>query len=155
MLLFTLAAVFFGLYTVRGTSVLPGDKAILVGCPFHEGTLGQALQVIEPFVDHIPHAIGEMIPVASVDQHALPALAVVGTLLGAAAIICTPLFRIDDAQRLRILSNSSSVLMFETIRIRSGCFILKPFALHRPGRTRRRLSPFSICRSRIGAISFL
>ena len=85
--LFTVTAVLFGLDTIGGTSVLPGDKPILVGCPFHEGALGQALQVIEPFVDHIPHAIGEMIPVASVDQHALPALAVVGTLLGAASII--------------------------------------------------------------------
>ncbi len=89
-ILFAAAAVFtglFGLHAVRGTSVLYGNKSVLMGRPLHEGALGQALQVVESLIDHIPHAIGQVIPVTSVDQHALPAFAVVGTVLGAAAII--------------------------------------------------------------------
>ena len=48
-----------------------------------EGAFGQAGEFIDAFVDHIPEAVGQVIPVAAVNLYAFEAISVMGAGFGA------------------------------------------------------------------------
>ena len=52
-----------------------------------QGPLCQSGELMEPFIHHIPHTHGQVIPVTTVQRHALKAVAVVGAGLLAGAVV--------------------------------------------------------------------
>ena len=52
-----------------------------------ERALRHVGEQVQPFVDHVPHAHGQMVPVPPVQRHALEAVAVVRAALRAGAVV--------------------------------------------------------------------